>query len=139
MKYSQEISCSKDNLRLIRDFIKETLTIHAIPENEIHSMVLAMDEMCANLIIHSHHCNIAESFEIQIIISKRAGVTFKILDENEMFDLLNYESPSLDELVKTQRKGGIGLILVKKIMDEITFRSENGKNCCCLFKKVEVQ
>ncbi len=139
MKYSQEIACSKDNLRLVRDFIKETLNQYVIAEKEVHSMVLAMDEMCANLIIHTHHCNIDDSFEIQIIVTENEGVTFKIIDEHEMFDLLNYEAPSLDELVKTQRKGGIGLILVKKIMDNITIRTENGKNCCCLFKKVKVQ
>ncbi len=33
-----------------------------------------------------------------------------------------------------KRKGGLGIILVKKIMDEIEFESENGTNTCRLIK-----
>lgn len=137
MKYNIQISCSKDSLKLVRQFVKDSLSGHGIDDVDMASMVLAMDEMCANLIIHSHHCNMDEYFEIEILVKEGDEVRFKILDDHEIFDIETYTSPSLNELVKTQRKGGIGLILVKKIMDKITIQRENGKNCCCLSKKLD--
>lgn len=122
----------------MREFVKSSLSGHGFADVDIASLVLAMDEMCANLIIHSHKCNIRDHFDIEVHI-KKGSVTFKILDDLEMFDLLNYTEPSLNDIVKTQRKGGIGLILVKRIMDTIDLKQENGKNCCCLSKNLDVQ
>ena len=56
-----------------------------------------------------------------------------------IFDITKYEAPEIDEIIKTQRKGGIGLILVKKIMDDISFNKTAGKNCCRLYKKADVR
>jgi serine/threonine-protein kinase RsbW len=48
--------------------------------------------------------------------------------------LLEYEVPDLKKVIEEKRKGGIGILLVKKIMDEIEFESKNGKNTCRLIK-----
>jgi serine/threonine-protein kinase RsbW len=37
-------------------------------------------------------------------------------------------------VIGEKRKGGIGILLVKKIMDEIEFESKNGENTCRLIK-----
>ena len=88
--------------------------------------------------IHSHSCNPKESIEIIIKVEKGLGVTFNIIDKGIGFNINEYKEPSIDELIKKQRKGGIGLILVKKIMDEIEFKSTSGLNTCRLFKKISV-
>ena len=139
MNYSCHISCSKNSLQKVRSFVKSSLGNHKIPETDVAAMVLAIDEIVANLIIHSHHCNMEDSLEIRIQVEKDHGVFFRIYDNEEIFDISQYESPTLEELKKSKRKGGLGLILVKRIMDEINIVREEGKNCCCLYKKVQSQ
>ena len=139
MKYALTISCQKERLKDIRIFVRESLQDHGLDDVEISALVLAIDEISANLIIHGHDCNPADNFDLQIEIKKGQGVIFRLLDESDMFDINKYEIPNMDELIKTQRKGGVGLILVKKIMDDITFGAQEGKNCCQLTKNVEVQ
>ena len=138
MIYRCKISCSKESLKEVRRFVKESLNNHGISEIDLASMVLAMDEMLANVIIHTHQCNISDIIELEIEVNNTNGVFFVIYDQHDIFDILKYEAPLLDDLVKSRRKGGMGLILVKKIMDNIEIGQESGKNFCRLFKRVEI-
>ena len=63
MKHSISISCSKENLSSIRVFVEATLRKYNISDLEAHKMVLAVDEVCANLIIHANNCNQNEHLE----------------------------------------------------------------------------
>ena len=138
MKYYYKIPCKKDHLKDIRSFVWKALVNHGLSEMDISTMVLAIDEICANLIIHSHQCDPAEFIKININVIKNEGIEFSIYDHGTGFDISKYDEPSIDDLIKTKRKGGIGLILVKKIMDKIEFITESGFNVCKLYKKADV-
>ena len=138
MNYNLTIACSKEKLKDIRLFVRESLKNHGLDDVEISALVLAIDEISANLIIHGHNNNPKDHFDLIIDIKKGQGVVFRILDDSDMFDINNYEAPDIDDLIKRQRKGGIGLILVKKIMDDIEFDKFKGKNCCKLVKRANV-
>lgn len=62
-------------------------------------------------------------------------LSIEITDKGDAFNLLEYEVPDLKKVIEEKRKGGIGILLVKKIMDEIEFESKNGENTCRLIKK----
>ena len=131
-----KVNCSTKNLKEIRTFVEASLKELSVPANEIGMIVLAIDEICANFIIHSNQCN--EEQEIEILIkNENQGVSIEILDEGEYFDLSSYKEPDIQEIVKEKRKGGMGLILVKRIMDSIEFKKVNNHNVCRLFKKVK--
>jgi serine/threonine-protein kinase RsbW len=70
MQYNYSAQCSKKNLADIRDFINKILNNHFKSEIEIHHMVLAVDEVCANLMIHSHKCNPEESIELFVDVKE---------------------------------------------------------------------
>lgn len=133
MKYSLNIACQTSALSGLRSFIQQALVGVALNDNEKHQVTLAVEEVCANLIIHSHGCNPQDSIQLEIINSAEKLI-FEISDQGKAFNILNYKSPDLKEVMLEKRKGGLGIILVKKIMDEIEFESENGTNTCRLIK-----
>lgn len=137
MKYTYKVPCKKDKLRDIRGFVKEVLDKHGLQEIDVSTLVLAIDEVCANLIIHSHGCNPKESIEIEIEVDEK-GLIFNIIDKAEIFNIKEYEEPSIEDIVKKQRKGGIGLILVKRIMDDIEVVSKDNKYICRLTKNIDL-
>ena len=94
----------KEKLRDIRMFVSESLKNHALPDVQISTLVLAVDEVCANLIIHSHKCNPKENIEISITIDADT-IVFDIIDSGAGFDISSYNEPSLGEIVKKKRKG----------------------------------
>ena len=135
MKYNFEVSCTKSKLKSIREFVEGVLVKCPLTENEAHNLVLAVDEICANLIIHSHQCNPNENLEVQIVVNAKEGITFEISDKGEAFNPLNYQSSSVQQIVKEKRRGGMGLLLVKHIMDDIEFSCQQDQNVCRLHKR----
>ncbi len=133
MKHKLTISCSKSNLLKIRHFVADQLVSTNLSEVELHKLVLAVDEVCANLIIHSNKCNPTKNIDliIDLIADK---IQFTIKDKGISFDLDDYKEPSMNEIVSSGRKGGVGLILVKRIMDKIEFSTEKNYNICRLTK-----
>jgi len=138
MKYSYKVPCKKERLRDIRSFVKEVLEKLGLSDIDVSTLVLAIDEVCANLMIHSHQCNPDESIEVQIKQDKKEGLEFRIIDNAEMFNIVDYQEPSLDDIIKKQRKGGIGLILVKRIMDDIQIETKKHKSVCKLYKRIDL-
>ena len=130
-------SCKREKLKEIREFISETLKEIGFSENESHKVILAVDEVCANLIIHSNGCNPTESLEIYVEDNKQGVVTFDIVDYGIGFNYNNYKEPNLEEIVRKRKKGGLGIMLVKSIMDSVEFSQEKNKNVCRLMKKFQ--
>jgi len=136
MIHSIRISCLKNNLCRVRKFVEDALKQHAISPIDINRMVLAVDELCANLIIHSHNCNPKEDIEVSVS-RKDNQFVFEIKDESApSFDLLSYKEPDMKEIIADKRAGGIGLILVKKIMDEIQYERSGSSNICRVSKRL---
>lgn len=138
MNYKQKVGCNIENLKGVRDFIRTALKGHGVPDLQISELVLALDEMCSNLMIHSHQCNPDELFEINIILKKGdPTIIFEIIDDGNTFDINQFAEPDLGNLVHEKRKGGLGIRLVKSIMDKIEYQSLSGKNVCRLTKKIQ--
>ncbi len=127
------IYCQTTALADLRAFLQRSLSQRKLSDRDRHQLTLAVEEVCANLIIHSHRCNAQDHIELEIkeIPGK---LIFEITDEGEAFNMLDYEVPDLNQVKGEKRKGGLGIILVKKIMDEIEFESSKGTNTCRLIK-----
>ena len=127
------IGCNKTELVKIRQFTSDMLEEYRVPDLQAHKLVLAVDEVCANLIIHANDCNPSSHIEFSIDFRPKQ-IVFTFRDKGTGFDINNYESPSMEELVSTRRQGGLGLLLVKRIMDKIEFSTEKNHNICKLIK-----
>jgi serine/threonine-protein kinase RsbW len=138
MMYVQKVGCKLENLKTLRDFIRESLGSHGVHELHISEIVLALDEMCSNLMIHAHHCNPLDLFELHITIEPDRPVVFEIIDDGTVFDINMFDEPALDNLVHDKRKGGLGIRLVKSIMDKIEYSQRNGRTVCRLEKNVRL-
>ncbi|GAB2477820.1 MAG: ATP-binding protein [Cytophagales bacterium] len=133
MKYQVDISCQTSALANLRAFIQSSLENYALSEIDRHQVTLAVEEVCANLIIHSHGCNPKDQIHLEIKDSEEKLIV-EISDQGEAFNLLEYEMPDIQKVMVEKRKGGLGIILVRKIMDEIEFESKDGVNTCRLIK-----
>ena len=136
MKHSFKIPCSTAHLKDLRIFLGKVLQGLDLKDVDQNALILAVDEVCANIIIHSN-CNESEFIEMNVIPGDDE-IIFEIIDgTSKGFDINSYNAPELQEIIKTRRKGGIGLMLVKKIMDKIEVNKVNGKNCCRLYKSTD--
>ncbi|TAF63056.1 MAG: ATP-binding protein [Cytophagales bacterium] len=136
MLHLYKASCTRDNLKLIRQFVQAVLHDFKFQfsEIEINQLILAVDEVCSNLIIYSHQCNPAESIEVRIH-DLNEKVLFEIIDRStDQFNIKDYQEPDLQNIISERRKGGLGLMLVNRIMDSVEVIYSNKENTWQLSK-----
>jgi len=136
MKYNLSIKADKKNLKKVRNFLGEVFAKLQVSAIEANQLILVVDEILANLIIHSSKNDPQKN--IDLTLTEEGGeITFEIYDYNSpYFDLTQHQDANLQELVKQKRKGGMGLTLVKNIMDEVEVSYEDNTNIWRLQKRL---
>ena len=66
MNHKLNLSCSTAALAELRSFLQQNLAIFKLSEVDRHQITLAVEEVCANLIIHSHACNPKEEIHLEV-------------------------------------------------------------------------
>lgn len=132
-----QIACSKENLKLIRKQVVRFLNKQPITEIEKNLLVLVVDEMCANIIIHSTKIGSIQTINLTITLQDNL-IVFEIKHQGVGFDLNNYQEPSIDAVINARRKGGVGIRLIKKIMDSIEYESKEAQSIYRMSKKLEL-
>ncbi len=136
MIYYYKINCLPKNLKLIREFVTSALRNMPLSDIEINQLVLAVDEICTNLMVHTHHYNPNNFIEVSISQFPEA-IQFEIIDKNITdFDITQYKFSGMTKIIQERRKGGLGLLLVHKIMDKVEIQRENCQNTWRLLKTI---
>jgi anti-sigma regulatory factor (Ser/Thr protein kinase) len=101
----------------------------------IHEIELATEEVLVNIFNYSYPGGRGEA-EITCNIE---GSTFivEIIDEGIPFDITTAEDPDVTIDIAHREIGGLGIFLVKKLMDDVRYRRENNKNILTLVMKKE--
>lgn len=134
MIYYYKINCLPKNLKLIREFVTSALRNMPLSDIEINQLVLAVDEICTNLMVHGNHYDPNEFIEISISQFPEA-IQFEIIDRSITdFDITQYKFSGMAKIVQEKRKGGLGLLLVHKIMDKVELKQENSQSTWRLLK-----
>lgn len=136
MIHTLKLYCDIKRLAELRSFLDSILQKSGLTDIEQHQVILAVEEVCSNLIIHSHDCNPVEFIDLEVYLGETL-LKFEIRDFGAGFNILEYQEPEISHVVKSKRKGGLGIILVKRIMDKIEFETKNNINICRLYKNLK--
>ncbi len=128
------VKSSTDNLAEIRDFTKSAAQQCCFDEDSTGKIILAVDEACTNIIKHAY--KFTPDGEINISIKFSDGkFSISITDEGTHFDPTMIPEPDLREYYKQKRVGGLGMFLMKRLMDEVKYGTIAGnKNQVVLIK-----
>ena len=97
-----------------------------------YQVKLVVEELAINMI---NHGGAREPAEITLV-SDEARVTIEITDDGRAFDPLTETAPpAVDSAIGDRPVGGLGVHLVKTMMDEARYRREGGRNRLTLVKR----
>ena len=127
-----------ENLSTIRDFVSNKASETGISNDEVENIMLAVDEACTNIIKHAYKSY--PDGEIIIKIEQNPDkLLITIVDYGNSFDPLIVPDPDLPKYYKDGRVGGLGMYLMKSLMDDIKYKSVPGKyNQVLLSKRINV-
>lgn len=118
-----ELSC----LPLFRGFVGDACQYLKLDEEIRETLTLAADELCSNLILHGYRE--MEAGEISLAITrKEEGVEVLVEDSGQAFDPENIKAPYLGDDMDKREIGGLGIYMVKEMVDEMKYESKGGRN-----------
>ena len=105
---------------------------HSLPEALLHNIRICIDELVSNLIHYAFEG--AEEGSIRIRVSRDAeAVRVEVSDDGQRFNPLEDGTPAdLDATLSERRIGRLGILLVKSLSDEMTYRYSGGRNVVSL-------
>ena len=133
-KVSLMIEASPDALERINEAIESLSSQEEWPPDLLFTANLVIEELGLNVINHAYHGDSGE-FEI-IIASEDDALTIELIDSGPPFNMLtDAPIPDVDAPVDERPIGGLGIHLVKTMMDELDYRRERDKNHLTIVKR----
>jgi serine/threonine-protein kinase RsbW len=110
-----------EKLSLVRDFVSEAARKFGFDEESVNKIALAVDEACTNIIKHSY--KFATDKDITIRINSTAKY-FEVLIEDQgiSFDPEKVHPPNMKEYLTQYRRGGLGMFLMRSLMDKVEYK-----------------
>jgi serine/threonine-protein kinase RsbW len=104
----------------MREFVRQAAEDAGMDDGDIYAVQLAVDEACSNIIEHACHGRCDEQIEITCTTSGDR-LTIMIRDHGEPFDPASAPAPDLDADLENRPVGGLGIFLMRQLMDEIRY------------------
>jgi serine/threonine-protein kinase RsbW len=114
-----------ESLDAMREFVCQAAEDASMNESDSYKVQLAVDEACSNIIEHACEGECGEEIEITCTASDDQ-LTVMIRDHGEPFDPDNVPMPDLDADLEDRPVGGLGIFLMKRLMDEIRYEVLGG-------------
>lgn len=111
-----------DNLDEIREIVAEAARRVGFSDKEIYAIQLAADEASSNIIEHAYAGVTGGKLEIDLNTSDNE---LKIImrDHGKPFDPSSVPEPNVKADLSERKIGGLGMYLMRKLMDEVSYES----------------
>jgi len=135
MKITRNISIKNriEETTGVTDLVEQTSLEAGFEQKEVYDILIALDEILSNIVYYAYPDGSTGVIDIEI---KFDGETIEIrfIDCGVPFDPLTKADPDLSIPVEEREIGGLGIFIVKKLMNEVSYVRENEKNILMISK-----
>ncbi len=127
-EYQLRIPSETDNLELIREFVSKVADKVGFKSDDVGKIELACDEACTNVIKHAYSPDKNDGKKSLDIVIKIDFDKFTLIvtDHGKGFDPKSIKMPDMKEYLAQLKVGGLGIYLMKTLMDEVDYQMEPG-------------
>jgi serine/threonine-protein kinase RsbW len=121
-----EVKAKLENLAVLDDFVAEFMKQLGMKKDVTLQVRLAVSEACTNIIQHAYS---GESEEPIIILCSMSGndLVIEIRDWGKPFDPDSVPQPDTESELLERKEGGIGIFLLRKMMDDVRYVFRAGR------------
>jgi serine/threonine-protein kinase RsbW len=119
-RFTLLVPSSTENLALIRDFVSNVGLQAGLGDDDVAKLELAVDEACTNVIEHAHRGDLSKDVVVRATFDERT-LRVEVVDTGEGFDPATQPQENLEQMVAKHRSGGLGLRVMKSLMDEVSY------------------
>lgn len=104
----------------VRDFIEHIGVKYKYSDKIINSYKLVIEESCTNIIRHGYRDIKGGEISIKAII-RQQSLTVVITDQGISYDPRQAQTPDLEKYIQIGKKGGLGIFMMRKLMDDVHY------------------
>lgn len=128
------IAATVENIEVVTDFVNQQLEELACPMKAQMQINIAIDELFSNIAHYSYNPEVGQATVRVEVVENPLAVTITFIDNGIPYDPLAKEDPDLTLSAEERQIGGLGIYMVKKSMDEISYEYKDGQNILSIKK-----
>jgi serine/threonine-protein kinase RsbW len=117
--------------RLVRQFGE----LHDVPSRTLYAVNLALDETVTNIVQYAYDDPRGKELLVRLEVSGNE-LRGDVVDEGRAFNPLEAAVPDLAAPLPDREPGGLGIHLVRSLIDRLSYRREDGKNVLTMSKRI---
>ena len=130
------IDAKVENVEVVTAFVKEELKLLNCSSKVLMQIEVAIDELFSNIAYYAYENSKGKATVRVEISNDPLAVLITFVDNGIPYDPFKKKDPNISLAADERQAGGLGIYIVKKTMDEIVYKYEEGKNILSIKKHI---
>jgi len=122
-RYQNTGAASLLRMEEVQSFVEKSFAEYHVPQKTVRRFLIAFDEIFSNICRYSKAKEAAVECRLE---NGKAVLVFE--DDGVEFDPLERPAPDVKEPLENRKAGGLGIYMVRELMDEVAYERREGKN-----------
>ena len=123
-------------LTVLTRFLRDFGLAAALDAAQVQTFELTLEEIFMNIVMHGSQPGRTPLVEVSLHRAAES-VTMTVEDDGPQFDPLLLPPPDVTASLADRQVGGLGVFLVRKVMDSVTYARNAGRNQLCMTKRLD--
>ena len=134
-KVSIELKSELSELGRLAQIVAEFGQRHQLSSEAQFHTILALEEILSNVISYAYDDSKEHQISVCLLL-EQGDLTVEVEDDGAPFDPLEAPEPDMQKPLKERPLGGLGIHLVRNVMDRLEYRRRDGRNLLIMTKNV---
>lgn len=130
------LDATVENIPVVTEFVDEQLEQCGCPLKAQMQINIAIDELFGNIAHYAYHPDIGPATVRVEVTEEPLAVVITFMDKGVPYDPLEAAEPDTTLSAEERPFGGLGIYMVRKSMDEVTYEYRDGKNILKIKKRI---
>lgn len=135
MKHDLTVAGRYENVPKVAQFVADSAEEAGLDSKAVFHCQMAVDEACTNIIEHAYGGEDIGDIQVSTHVANHSFY-ITLVDSGNAFDPESVPQPRIESDPLLMEPGGLGLHLMKKVMDEVQFTFNKGKNQLVMVKRL---
>ena len=131
-----KLAATVENIEAVTDFVNEQLEAIDCPMKAQMQIDIAIDELFGNIAHYAYNTEVGEAVVRVEVLEAPLAVVITFIDRGVPYDPLAKDDPDVTLSAEEREIGGLGIYMVKKSMDDITYEYKDGQNVLKIRKNI---
>lgn len=130
------IDATVENIEAVTAFVDEQLEEMDCPMKAQMQIDIAIDELFGNIAHYAYNPEVGPATVRVEVLDEPLSVVITFIDNGVPYDPLKKDDPDITLSAEEREIGGLGIYMVKKTMDDISYEYKDGQNILRIRKSI---